>query len=432
MKIYIQDQSIDMKLFGYEIRKKEPESRSITIGPTDALGLPWGGAIASLSAMQSMKLSAVYRCVDVKSNDIAAMPWDILTYKGDLEWVKDDSHFSYSILNRQPNPSCSSYTFWKTFVSKIELEGNAYAKIFRSEFGDPVGMELCTGAVTMYVRGDLSVYYVHKHPYTNMDDVIDGEDMIHVLNFSYDGLLGVSTLNHAMNITSLAASSDGQAKGFFSSGANLSGIISVPGKIDPTKAEALKTAWGSAFELSSTTGIAGGVAVMEGGAEFKPVQVNPKDAQMLETRQFNVIDICRFFGVHPSKAFDTSSAAYASAESYQLGYITDTMTPLARKIDNEVNRKFYRPSQRKRIKAILRVREMRSADLDTLANYYTSMFQVGAYSPNDICREMNLPLDPKGNKKYVQVNLAELGKEPTPDQNKNTNVTSDGKGDKDI
>jgi len=417
-----------MKILGYEIRKQEPEKRTIMIGPTDALGLPWGGTTASLSAMQSMRLSAVYRCVDVKSSDIGAMPWDVFIYRGEMEWVKDDSHFSYSILNSQPNPSCSSFTFWKTFVAKVELEGNGYARIFRDEFGNPTGLELCTGLVTMYIRSNLSTYYIHIHPYTSAEQIIDGEDMIHVLNFSYDGIMGVSTLNHAMNITSLAASSDGQAKGFFSSGANLSGIISVPGKIDPTKAEALKSAWGSAFALSSTTGIAGGVAVMEGGAEFKPVQVNPKDAQMLETRQFNVVDICRFFGVHPSKAFDMTSASYASAESYQLGYITDTMTPLARKIDNEVNRKLYRPSQRKRTKAILRVRAMQSADLDSLGNYYSRMFQLGVYSPNDICREMNLPLDAKGGKKYVQVNLTELGKEPTPDQNKNTNVTSDGKG----
>jgi HK97 family phage portal protein len=413
-----------MKIFGYEIRKKE--ERTITIGPTNSIGIPYGGTSTSLSAQQSMRLSAVYRCVDVKSSDIGAMPWDVFRYKGEMEWVKDDAHFSYSMLNVQPNAMCSSFTFWKTFTAKIELEGNGFARIFRNEFGDPTQLELLMGVVTMYIRTDLTVYYIHIHPYTNENQFIDGEDMIHVLNFSYDGLLGVSTLTHAMNITGLAASSDGQAKGFFSSGANLSGIISVPGKIDETKATALKAAWGAAFSLSATTGVAGGVAVMEGGAEFKPVSVKPKDAQMLETRAFNVIDICRFFGVHPSKCFDMSSASYASAESYQLGYVTDTMTPLARKIDNEVNRKLYRPSQRKKTKALLRVREMRAADLTTLASYYSSMFQLGTYSPNDICRELNLPLDPKGNKKYVQVNLSPLGESINPSQNKNAGVGQKG------
>src|SRR4030042_2484904 len=233
--------------------------------------------------------------------------------------------------------------------------------------------------------------------------------MIHIKNFSYDGLLGVSTLTHAMNITSLAASADGQAKGFFSSGANLSGVLSFPGKIDPIKAAALKKAWGEAFALNSLSGQAGGVAVMEGGAEFKSVSVNPKDAQMLETRAFNVIDICRFFGVSPIKAFDISSATYANVESYQLGYITDTITPLARKIDNEFNRKLFRPSQRGRMRTELRVKYLMSSDLDTQSNYYSKMFRLGVYSPNDICKEINVAGSEQGDKRYVDLNLGELG-----------------------
>ena len=62
------------------------------------------------------------------------------------------------------------------------------------------------------------------------------------------------------------------------------------------------------------------------------------------------------------------------------------------------------------------------------SNHYISNLN----SPNDICRELGIAIDPKGDKRYVQVNLAELGKEPEPSQNKNTNVVKeeeDGKGD---
>lgn len=415
-----------MKLFGFWGKKKE--QRSITVGPSDSLGLPYGGLSTSLSAEASMKLSAVYRCVDVKSSDIAAMPWDIFVYKGGKEWIKDDGHFSYSILNVQPNPSCSAFTFKKALVSQVELNGNGYAWIHRDDRANPVSLELLTGNVTMYIREDLSVYYIYQDSFTSKQSYIDGEDMIHILNFSYDGLLGVSTLTHAGNITSLSASADGQAKGYYQSGVNMNGIISVPNKISADNAKALKQSWKEAVSYNSTTGVGGGVVVMEGGAVYTPIQINPKDAQMLETRQFNVVDICRFFGVHPSKAFDVSSASYASAESYQLAYITDTMTPLAAKINNEFNRKLYRPSQRDRTRCELRVRALRSADLDTLGNYYSQMFQVGAYSPDDICREMNLPLAPegKGNKRYVQVNLAPLGEEVKAFQNKNAGAGKEG------
>lgn len=415
-----------MRILGYEIRK---EKRDITIGPSTSVGLPYGGIGTNLSAETAMKLSAVYRCVDVKSDSIATMPWDVLTWDG-KGWVKDEFHISYSMLNSQPNASMSKFDFMKSLAAKMELNGNAYVKINRDAVGNPISLILLNGSITMYIREDFSTYYEVIEDYLNRSFMVEGEDMIHVKNFSYNGYLGISTLSHAANITSLAYSADGQAKGYYENGVNMNGIVSVPGKITSDKASELKTNWKTSVAYNSTTGVGGGVVVLEGGATYTPIQINPKDAQMLETRNFNVVDICRFFGVHPSKAFDTSSNGYAAVEGYQLGYITDTVTPCKTKIENEFNRKLFRPSQRDKTKVVLDIESLISADLDTRANYYSKMFQLGTYSPDDICRKLNLPIESsgKGNKRYVQVNLTELGKEPLPAQNKNTNVVNDGTG----
>ena len=56
------------------------------------------------------------------------------------------------------------------------------------------------------------------------------------------------------------------------------------------------------------------MAVLDADLDFQAVTVNPSDAQLLETRQFNVIDICRFFGVSPVKAFDLSKSSYNTIE----------------------------------------------------------------------------------------------------------------------
>lgn len=409
-----------MSIFNWFARKpKEVEERSLIVGPTTAVGLPYGGLATNLSAEAAMKLSAVYRCVDVRSDAIASMPWDVFVYNRSKEWIKEEFHFSYDLLNVQPNPSMSKFDFMKTLASMVDLNGNGFVQIKRDERGNPVSMILLTGEVTMYIKDDYSVYYESHDTYTSRSEIIAGEDMIHVKNFSYDGLLGVSTLTHAGNITALAASSDGQAKGFFSSGANLSGIISVPGKIDAQRAAMLKKSWGETFALNNTTGIAGGVAVMEGGAEFKSVQVNPRDSQMIETRQFNVIDICRFFGVHPSKAFDLTASTYSNVESYQLGFLTDTMTPFKKKFENEFNRKLFRPSQRTRTRLSLDINELLSSDLDTQANYYSKMVQCGAFTPNEIRRKVKQPLIANGDSSYVQANMVPVGERPLPEQNKN-------------
>ena len=129
---------------------------------------------------------------------------------------------------------------------------------------------------------------------------------------------------------------------------------------------------------------------------------------MLETRQFNVIDICRFFGVSPSKVFDSSNLTYSNIESFQLGFITDTISPLDSKIESEVNRKLLRPSQRKTTKLNLNLSELLRGNMDSTANYYTKMLQVGAYTPNQIRNKIGQPKIEGGDKSYIPLNLIDV------------------------
>jgi HK97 family phage portal protein len=185
----------------------------------------------------------------------------------------------------------------------------------------------------------------------------------------------------------------------------MSGILSAPigMKLTKEKADAIKDAWAQAFNINS--GVPGGIAVMEGGLEFKSVTVNPKDAQMLETRQFNIIEICRFFGVSPSKVFDNANLTYSNIESFQLGFLTDTISPLDSKIESEFNRKLLRPSQRLKTRVNLNIDELLRANLDSKANYYSKMYQVGAFTPNEIRNKIGQPRIKGGDKSYTPLNL---------------------------
>jgi len=79
---------------------------------------------------------------------------------------------------------------------------------------------------------------------------------------------------------------------------------------------------------------------------YEPITVNPEDSQLLETREFNVVDICRFFGVSPVKAFDLSHSSYSTVEATNLSFLTDTLSPMLEKIELEFERKLYKPSER--------------------------------------------------------------------------------------
>jgi len=142
--------------------------------------------------------------------------------------------------------------------------------------------------------------------------------------------------------------------------------------------------------------------------DFQPITVNPSDAQLLETREFNVIDICRFFGVSPVKAFDLSKSSYSTVEATQLAFLTDTLSPLLEKIELEFERKLYKPSERNTIDVRFDTSVLLRADKASLASYYNTLFQIGVITPNEIRKALDMEAIENGDKAFVQVNIQTL------------------------
>ena len=404
--------------------KTREKRYNVDYSPTTSVGLPYNMLTAPISTTTALQLSTVYRCVEVISDAIASQSFEVQEYDEVEGYVTNQFHGAAYMLNVEPNPSMTRYTMMRALISRVLLEGNGYLIITRDGRGDPVKLSLVNDNVAMFQLPDDTVYYeVGTEGKTTR---VEGENMIHILNYTYNGLLGVSTLTYAANSLSLAYSSEMSAKGFFSSGANMSGILTAEGKMTKEKATALKASWAEAFNV--TSGNPGGIAIMESGLDFKPVTVNPKDAQMLETRQFNVIEICRFFGVHPSKVFDTSNLTYSNIESFQLGFLTDTISPWDAKIEAEFNRKLLRPSERRTTRLNLNIDELLRANLDAKANYVSKMFQAGGFTVNEVRKECGKPkfAHENANKPMVQINMTPVDIMAVKQKDKNT-VVKDNK-----
>lgn len=356
-------------------------------------------------ANKAMLLSAVYRCVDVISDSVAQLPLEPY-YKDERGFkTKFVSHPTYDLLNREPNSVMSRFTFIKTLVVSVLLKGNGYAYIERDAKGDAVALHFIKPDNVTIIEPTKTGESV-KYSVVGMKGYIEACNMIHILNFSYDGINGISTLQHARLTIGLASDAEAHASGFFKGGANLAGILKVQSTLTSKQKTDLKTSWQTAF--SPTTGTPNGVAVLEGNMDFQPITVSPEDAQLLETRQFNVIDICRFFGVSPVKAFDLSNSSYSTVEATQLAFLTDTLTPLIQKIELEFERKLYKPSEKKNIDVRFDTSVLLRADKASLAEYYSKLFSIGVLTVNEIRKELDLQALENGDKSFVQVNVQTL------------------------
>ena len=393
-----------MGIFNLFKKKEKPQLQERSYTPYGLNSLVYN-TNSSYRNDKAMLLSTVYRCVDVISDSVAQLPLE--PYKVDEKGYKRKyvEHPTYYLLNKEPNSNMSRFTFMKTLITSVLLNGNGYALIERDNKGNATKLKLIPSELVTISRVDPLKEKI-MYNVVGINQLIEPVNMIHILNFSYDGITGISTLQHARNTLGLASDSEAHAEGFFKGGANLAGIIKVQSSLTPKQKLDIKESWQATF--SPITGTPNGVAVLEGNMDFQPITVNPADAQLLETRQFNVIDICRFFGVSPVKAFDLSKSSYSTVEATQLAFLTDTLNPLLEKIELEFERKLYKPSERSTIDVRFDTSVLLRADKASQASYYNTLFQIGVITPNEIRKALDLePLD-NGDKSFVQVNVMTL------------------------
>ena len=372
--------------------KRKQEKRSV-VGTTTLTYANY----STISEQTALLLSVVYRCVDLIGNSVAQLPIDIY----DSNKNKISNELGY-ILNVEPNAVLSRFTFIKLMISSMLLRGEAFAVIDRDINDNIIGLHYVDSSeVGKKVTTDgvkRSVYYVIN------GKAYESINIIHLLNYSYDGINGISTIRSAINSIKLAGDAEAAAQGFYNGGCNLGGILTIQGMLDEDQKYNLKQQWQNAF--NPVNGTPNGVAVLEGNMSYTPITVNPADAQLLESRKYNVVDICRFFGVSPTKAFDLTHSSYSTVEAEGLQFLSDTIQPILSKIEQELNRKLLKPSERHLLSIKFDTSVLLRTDKASLASYYSTLFNIGVLSQNEIRQNLDLTPIENGNKHFVQVNMS--------------------------
>lgn len=177
-----------------------------------------------------MLLSTVYRCVDLISDSVAVLP--LKTYRLDAEGFKKEykEHPAYQLLDMEPNEDMTRYIFFKTLMASVLLEGNGYAYIERDHRLNLLQLIFIPSShVSIVYITDANGIMRKRYQVVGFKELVDPKDIIHVLNFTYDGIIGVSTLTHARQSLDIATSSEEHAAGFFKSGGSVSGVLTVEG-----------------------------------------------------------------------------------------------------------------------------------------------------------------------------------------------------------
>ena len=237
----------------------------------------------------------------------------------------------------------------------------------------------------------------------------DASDIIHIPDLTLDGYIGKSRISAARDNIALGIAAQTYGKNFFQSGAKISGVLKHPGQLGADAMQSLSQQWHRTYH----SGYAGGfkTAVLEEGMDYKPIQLSPQDAQFLTTRQFSVLEVARIFRVPPHLLADLDRATFSNIEHQSTEFLNYCISPILKKIEAEFNKKLIFQGNKINTYFEHNVNALLRGDAKSRAEYYKSLFNVGAISPNEIRRKENMNDIEKGDVYYVPMNMIDSKKE---------------------
>ena len=341
------------------------------------VGLGFANQLKSLVGYDPMSLSPVFAATERISNALAQMPWTLKPYD-DITIPK--SHYFNHLFD-----DClqTRYTFMKNIIRDVIVQGNGYALIVRDQdTAKPRSLiYLPPGTCNpVYYQSTGKLYY--NIPLYNTKRMYEPLEVLHFFMLSPDGIDGKSLLDFANNAIKLAAYTEKAAVDYFGSGMRLTGILSTDApRLTDKQREEIRNSYLAGIESST------GISVLEAGMRFEQLSNNARDSQLIDSRLYNVQEIARFFSISPVLLGDLSHTQYGSIEQASIDFVTNTLAPWTKMVEEELNRKLIMPNQKDRYYIDLDENVLIQSDRTSFASYLTTLLSNGIISVNE-SREM--------------------------------------------
>ena len=363
----------------------------------------------------ALTYSAYFNAISLISGTIGAMPLHLMQGKGKTKRIADD-RVMYRVLHDSPNPYMTAMAFRECIQAHVLGWGNGYAEKVRNGYGELIALWPITPNRVRPEMIDGELVYRIQMP-DGSPIVLPRDKVLHIAGLGFDGFLGYSIAAMARKSIGLGMAMETFGSRFFGEGTHPGVIVEHPQKLSPEAHSNLKA---SLSDTYSGLGNSHRLMLLEEGMKFQKIVIDPKDSQFLESRQFNIPEIARWFNLPPHKLKDLTRSSFSNIESEQISFVTDSILPWLVRLEQNYNMQLLTPSDRDnsgrgRLYFKHNVEGLLRADAAARGTYYREMFNIGAMSINEIREKEDLdPID-GGDIHLVPMNMQSLefaGKPP--------------------
>lgn len=354
-------------------------------GTLDNEGWWKNAAISSLSGQtvtpdSALQLSAVWACTRLIAETISTLPLSMYERTSAGKRVARQ-HPLHMVIHDQPNDRSTASVFWESAVAAMLLRGNAMAeklvagsRIIGLAFLDP-------RRLTCSARGDGSKEWRYTEK-NGRQRVIQADRIWSIPGFSLDGECGVSVIRYGANVFGAAQAAGEAANKTFANGLMPTTYFKMERILTKEQRAEFRT------NMADITGAinAGKSPLLEGGMTADFIGIDPSDAQLLESRGFSVEEICRWFRVPPFMVghSEKSTSWGTGIEQQMIGFLTFTLAPWLRRIEQAISKDLLSPAERQRYYPKFSVEGLLRADSAARSAFYTAMVNNGVLTRDEV------------------------------------------------
>ncbi|MFG0293507.1 MAG: phage portal protein [Phycisphaerales bacterium JB050] len=377
-------------------------------------GLSETEAGVKLSFDRCLTVSTVWACASLIADSLASLPWHVYRESGGII-RRDEGHPINGLLSDRPNPDMSIVDFLQTMLVHCLLKGNAYGEIVRDRDSIPLEIwPIATDRVEPYRADSGELRYRFFAEQTGKEVDLPSADVFHLKGLSLNGLVGLSVVAYMRETLGLTIAAESYGSRQFKNDARPSLVVRHPGQLGEQGIKNLR----DSIEYANSGANQRRTLILEEGAEVTPIGIPPEDAQFLQTRQFQVLEIARWFRVPPHMIGELSRATFSNIEHQSLAFVRSTLLPWARRLEAEADSKLIgRQRGSVRHRSRINLDEFARADQKTRYEAHQVALLNGIKSIDEVRAEESLNALPRGlgASHRVPVNTEQLGPGSGPD-----------------
>jgi len=395
---------------GMIARLREVETRGYAqqIFPTGFAAVPTASGVR-VSQDNAITSAAVFQAITAITGTVGSLPLKVYQRTDDGRREAPE-HPLYRVLHDQPTENLSAVEWRSVKQGHLLTRGNAYSEIVRNRTGQVEELIILNPDhvdIAVSARTGRRQYTVHVPMNERRERVVlSGKDVFHVAGLGFDGICGWPVITLARQSIGLGLAMEEYAAAFFGNGSQPRGILSVPETLQDETAARMKKSWEQAHQGLSN---AHRIAVLEAGTTWQAIGLTAEDSQFLQSREFSVREVARWFNIPPHKLRDMEDATFSNIEQQSIEYFTDTIQPWVTRWEQNASLQLLTPEDRARgFYVEFNVDGMLRGDSEKRSQFYDTMTQIGAMTINEVRAKENMDPVPGGDTPFVRLDTIPL------------------------